>query len=341
MSLESDPILQQGPGFNFGHREPVKPHFKLKFSSPFLPGSFDFSARANAMNIHPMTASILDDMQFLITTVLELSESHSDQEVKKLQSTATWIHDRISKLPKDLSETYEQDIRVDEAEEHQVPASTADIDTESHSAIKPHSLLPQYPEFSSSSASPSPTTFTNDTLMEASASTTAPSTTSPPNTQSTPNDTPVTTTSPSPPPPSQPQPDPLYTAIRLAAPLYARAIATRQSFTKTCSHTGALQILAATWRIPLSRWRDFIGILLFTFISIVSTVSNIPSSSDNDPIAAQLRPHAGFVKSILQIGFMQVSLEDWEVCRETLGRGLGLLGWLSGGIGVGEVGEGE
>lgn len=67
----------------------------------------------------------------------------------------------------------------------------------------------------------------------------------------------------------------------------------------------------------------------------MSTVSNTTSSSNDDALAAQLRPHAGFVKSILQIGFMQISLEDWEVCRETLARGLRLLDWLRGmGVGV-------
>lgn len=62
----------------------------------------------------------------------------------------------------------------------------------------------------------------------------------------------------------------------------------------------------------------------------MSTVSNITSGSDDDAMAAQLCPHAGFVKSILQIGFMQISLEDWDVCRETLARGLRLLDWLRG-----------
>lgn len=89
----------------------------------------------------------------------------------------------------------------------------------------------------------------------------------------------------------------------------------------------------ATWEIPLSDWRRVIGILLFTLISIISTVARISPlvNPANDTMAAHVRPHAGFVKSILQIGFMQVSLEDWEVCRSMMDRALGLLEWLRGG----------
>ncbi|KAM7195787.1 hypothetical protein V8F20_007357 [Naviculisporaceae sp. PSN 640] len=378
MSLESEPILQQGPEFDFGHRERPKAQFRSRFNSPFLPGSFVFSSRAKELGIHPSTAAILDDIQFLINTVLESSGTPSDLELKKLQSTATWIYDRISKLPMDLAETSCNASADEKATETAPLGEQQGLDkpvTSPESTIKPHSLLPLYPDFTASATPSSSARSTDTTAAESPASATtgaSPGITSPPNTQlitetesspdtqtaearTSPRDsnedkdpTPSTSRPSSPPRISIPatseskiKPDPLYAAVRLAAPLYARAISTRQPFSKICKPTDALQVLAATWRIPLSQWRGVIGTLLFTLVSIIATVSGTGTGTQNqnqredeqqdeEEIASQLRPHAGFVKSILQIGFMQISLEDWEVSRETMGRALLLLVWLRG-----------
>ncbi|KAK4213670.1 hypothetical protein QBC37DRAFT_473101 [Rhypophila decipiens] len=381
MSLESNPILQQGPGFDFGHREHPRAQFKHGFSSPFLPGSFVFSSRARELGIHPATAAILDDVQFLVNTVLELGERPSNQDLTKLGSTATWIYDRISRLPKDLAEVSTKTAaqsREIKTTEPLVEHIEEDSDSSASFSIKPHSLLPQYPEFTSSPAPSSTTGLNDDSPTGTYPSTTTATPTSSlrnfPSTsksQSSPEETsrvssstecdlkdPATPTacssdSTSPAPESQPgkpESDPLYTAVRLAAPLYAGAISTRQPFSKICEPADALHILAATWRIPLSRWRGVIGPLLFTLISIIATVANAASAAtaaaaspagdgveDEEAKEAAgtnraLVPHAGFVKSILQIGFMQIALEDWEVCRETMARCLRLLEWLRGPI---------
>lgn len=365
MSLESNPILQQGPGFDFGHREQAKTQLKLKFTSPFLAGSFAFSSRAKEMGIHPSTAAILDDMQFLINAVLGLSKTPSDQEQQKLRSTGMWIYERISKFPVNLVEgpsiTTPEDDDSTGIKDSSTEASSLD---NSNSSIKPHSLLPQYPEFTASSRS-STTASSENTLFETPIS--ARTEISPP-TGSAPNTRPVPESSTesgsggnsssssqdpipdkssscssnlknprSSPSSETPNSDPLYTAVRLAAALYARAISARQPFSRICKPPDALQVLGATWRIPLSHWRGVIGPLLFTLISIIATVSGRgargQTEGNGDKEAAmlnQLRPHAGFVKSILQIGFMQISLEDWEVCRETMARVLRLLEWLRG-----------
>ncbi|KAM7198809.1 hypothetical protein V8F33_004823 [Rhypophila sp. PSN 637] len=364
MSLESTPILQQGPDFDFGHREQPRPEFKLRFSSPFLPGSFAFSSRARDLGIHPSTAAILDDVQFLVNTVLVLGERPLNQDIMKLQSTATWIHDRISRLPKDLAgaptKTAAQNKETRTTEPIiGPPQMEEDTTTNASSSIKPHSLLPQSPEFTSS---PSPSSINH--LDDDTSTATCPSTTTETRTSSSSN---LPTTEPEEPnaassnaedesetssEPRTDEPedeksssDPLYTAVRLAAPFYARAISTRQPFSKICKPADALHILAATWRIPLSRWRGVIGTLLFTLISIIATVSNAaaassPNNEDEDEESREaastnriLSPHAGFVKSILQIGFMQIALEDWEVCRETMARCLRLLEWLRGPVG--------
>ncbi|KAK0714690.1 hypothetical protein B0H67DRAFT_536573 [Lasiosphaeris hirsuta] len=331
MSLEKSPILQRGPGFDFDYREAPHESFMARFNSPLLYGPYTFSSCIGAMDLHPTTASILDDMRFLITTVLNLGPHPSAQEIKKLQSTAMWIHDRISKLPKSLPEEPTKPAaktpRPNTASHPKAASKTHKLPApqllEPELEPKPHSLLPQYPNFTSSISTTStvadPRTH-NHTI-------TAPSTHTGPKLAPMQNHPP-------PPPRPSPNPDYLYTAVRLTAPLYARAIGTRQPFSAVCSPADALALLGATWRIPLSRWRGVIGVLLFALVSIVATASGAGDGRDE-----YLRPHAGFVKSILQIGFMQMALESWEVCRETMGRAGRLLTWLRGGGGEAEDGE--
>ncbi|KAK3352554.1 hypothetical protein B0T25DRAFT_606491, partial [Lasiosphaeria hispida] len=337
MSLETCPILQRGPGFDFDFREAPHENFMARFNSPLLYGPYTFSSCVDAMDLHPTTASILDDMRFLITTVLNLGPQPSVQEIKKLQSTAMWIHDRISKLPKSLSE--------DPPNPSKPTAKTPKPNTASHTKAaptahklpapqplepepepKPHSLLPQYPNFTSTSSTTStvPDSRTHNHDITA------------PSAHTGPKLAPIQYHPQLPPRAPSPKPDYLYAAVRLTAPLYARAIGTRQPFSAVCSPADALALLGATWRIPLSRWRGVIGVLLFALVSIVATASGGGDGGDE-----YLRPHAGFVKSILQIGFMQMALESWEVCREMMGRAGRLLAWLRGGEGEVEGGEGD
>ncbi|KAK1755442.1 hypothetical protein QBC47DRAFT_452069 [Echria macrotheca] len=268
MSLEKTPILQRGPGFDFDYRERPLEQFMARFNSPLLYGPFTFSSCVEALSFHPTTASILDDMRFLITTVLNLGDNPSTQEITKLQSTAMWIHDRISKLPVELPEVSGPG-NTDVAAPDQSSTRPQEDDPEP----RPHSLLPQYPSYTASSTQPAPH-------------------------HRGPKLAPIKSRLPPP-----PRPDHLYTAVRLAAPLFARAIGTRRPFSAVCSSADALAILGAAWRIPLSRWRGVIGVLIFTFISIVATASG----TDAD---AMLKPHAG----------------------ETLGRAERLLSWLRGGV---------
>jgi hypothetical protein len=111
----------------------------------------------------------------------------------------------------------------------------------------------------------------------------------------------------------------------LSSNLYTRAILLRQTFSAVITEADAFSVLLATWRIPLARWRSVIGVLLFVLMPILPTVSKSPR--DNGGVGT----HAGFVKSILQIGFMQMAIEDWEVCCEVMGRVARLGAWLRGG----------
>ncbi|KAK3934849.1 hypothetical protein QBC46DRAFT_398800 [Diplogelasinospora grovesii] len=325
MSMETRPILQQGPGFDFDYHEPACQHFKIRFNSPMIPGPSAFASCATELGLHTTTALMLDDIRFLVNTVLNLPAEPTALELKKLQSTAMWIHDRISKLRQDFPDDHHEPTDTSSAPGSPEAEATASRQT----TPTPHSLLPQYPSFTSSpsttaspgsSSSLSPEATTDESpppnpIDLALKPPTEPLETS--STQAEPTDTTDTTLVPVP----TPVVDPLYAAVRIAAPLYAKAIGTRQPFSAVCSSMDALNLLAATWRIPLSHWRGVIGVLLFTLIPIVPVTS---SNTDNP----YLKPHSGFVKSILQIGFMQMALEDWELCCTTMERVVKLLEWL-------------
>lgn len=290
MSLETVPILQRGPGFDFDYREPPLQQPIPRFNSPLLDDEFRFFSHAETLGLHPTTASMLDDVRFLVSTVLQLGSEPLEKEIEKLQSTAMWIHDRISSLPMELP----AGTSVARSGSSTSSASLRPTDGGPHDLEpRPHSLLPQYPSYTSSS--PIDHQHRGPKLA------------------------PLKSHG-----PIHLLPDHLYSVVRVSAPLYARAIGTRMPFSAVCSPADALALLNAAWRVPLARWRSVIGVLLFAFIAIVSTASVM----EVDPA---LLPHVGFVKSVLQIGFMQMALESWEVCRETLGRAEGLLVWLRGG----------
>jgi len=153
---------------------------------------------------------------------------------------------------------------------------------------EPLSLLPSYPDFSASSrSSPPPSPFATPPCAEL---------------------------------------DPFYTAARLAATLYAKAIATRRPLGEVCSEADALSVLTASWRIPLARWRGMLGIFMWIMLSILPTVHRKTGKGN---ISAKL--HTRFAKSILQCGWMQMSLENWTTCNESMQRALWFQRWLRQG----------
>ncbi|KAJ2905529.1 hypothetical protein MKZ38_005173 [Zalerion maritima] len=98
LSLESHPFLSaSGSSLNLG--DMASAPFRVPHNTPILPGQVTFAACADAVDLHVVTASILDDIRFLINTVLKLPHSPSKQEAKKLEATAKWIHNKISSLP--------------------------------------------------------------------------------------------------------------------------------------------------------------------------------------------------------------------------------------------------
>lgn len=447
--LEDRPTMDKGQsdGFDFDYVEPAREHFKVRYGSPLARlgrggsgGAPTFASCEDALGLHPATASILDDLRFLISLALALHTDPTPEQERKVRSTAAWIYGRISRLnsespggPVASTEDADED-GTDGGDDAQVEgpgirSKGSTLSPEAASDVRPHSLLPDYPSYASSSRVTTPSAGKEFASPPVSASG-----------GERPNNSPTaspdsgdrahpqekwqqSTASASSAPELAPdggqsdhaekakdenrqETDPLYTGVRLAAMLYARALAERRPFSEICLPSEALALLMATWRIPLGRWRGIIGVFLFMLMAIMPTIREIqypgsrsrlvraaarekkgqqqwasaskttPRTSrgvgddgttaedggggnqriekddgrghDDDDVAdapprwddpkevvsmAHVKPHSGFVKSIAQLGFMQMAIEDWGLCADTLRRGLALQRWLRGGDG--------
>ncbi|KAF7534705.1 hypothetical protein G7054_g6019 [Neopestalotiopsis clavispora] len=99
MTFELPPYLQEGKEFHFEDRKPGG--HKVSHHSPLVPSASSFANSAHFSGLHPTTASILDDIRFLVTLAISTPTAPTAQEEQKLRWTADWIHSRIQALPID------------------------------------------------------------------------------------------------------------------------------------------------------------------------------------------------------------------------------------------------
>ncbi len=101
LSFEIPPFLQVGESATaarLGQAAAAGP-FRIAHNTPLVSSLVPFARCADALGMHPATASVLDDMRFLIATVVSLPPSPSPVELQKLHAVAVWVHDRTAKLP--------------------------------------------------------------------------------------------------------------------------------------------------------------------------------------------------------------------------------------------------
>lgn len=72
--------------------------FRVPHNTPLVPKDVSFVTCSEALELHPITAKILDETRFLLNIVLGLPKTPSSQEIKKLETTAKWTHDCIASL---------------------------------------------------------------------------------------------------------------------------------------------------------------------------------------------------------------------------------------------------
>lgn len=355
-------MMEKSSEFECVFDPPGAGRFKVRYNSPLGTSSVTFRSCEGVLGIHPATASILDDIRFLIDLALDAPLKPSPAQARKLAATATWILDRIRKLDPKCPEG---PARPTEGSDAQVGCQSIEDDS-TGTEVKPHSLINNYPSYNSMSHIAKPSDFTND---EEDLSSWPSEDCSPAESitlgfrDGTESDAKG----------SLQKADAMYISVRLAALTYARAIATRKPLSSVCSPSDALALLSTTWKIPLSQWRGSIGVFMFMLLSIFPTLRWIDSpgedgkendrrfgnkirrsqsrsssaeteetneSEDNEEArkleqddkerAAEdlLKPHGSFVKSAVQVGWTQMAVEDWSLCADTMRRVLALQKWL-------------
>lgn len=99
LAHEIDPCIYGHRGFEF--RDPIMMPFHIALNSPLIFGWPSFAGCSTSLQLHPSTAMILDDIRYLIESVLAVPENASTAELQRITTTAGWIMDRISELPED------------------------------------------------------------------------------------------------------------------------------------------------------------------------------------------------------------------------------------------------
>lgn len=112
--------------------------------------------------------------------------------------------------------------------------------------------------------------------------------------------------------------DIMYQAVRQAALIYARAIMSRKALSDAavCSQEEFLRLWVTVWRIPLKVWKGVLGIFVWVVLSMA------PASREGR--------HARYVKSLLTVGLVQASSEDWVVSARGMRGAVKLVTWLGG-----------
>lgn len=272
--------------------------FRIAHNTPLLPNIPSFATSADALGLHPTTASILDDMRFLINAVMSLPDNASPGELQKVSTTASWIYERIKNLPEDSPETKK---RFDYVE----------------IAFQTGLVEPQQ-------ASPTGNSFEDDranTRADADSSSSRNNQEPPPPPQPQPQAQRVDPTKPNAQEPGpaadSPGPDYMYRVIRLAALVNIRAIRDRVPLSKACSMDEFLQVWTTSWRVPLTTWRCSVGIFNWAMLAIIP--------------ACHGGAHERFARTMYMISMISRSAEDWRLTFEASRVAMRLQRWLAKG----------
>jgi len=272
---------------------------RLALNSPFIPSLPRFSSCDEALRIHPATASILDDMRFLLGLVLALPDSPSIKDITKVATTSAWIHEQILSLPSE-GPTARRLSSAASPTPSSATGSAASLDARRTPEIGDELPLGARSRQASSrsrsrglrthgsGASLQPRPESQD-RWEGSESTGRPS------------------------PPAAEPPDYIYQAVRLAALIYSQAIKLRQPFSSVVSDSDFMQVWTTTWRVPLSTWRSLLGVFNWILVPL------LPSGK---------RPHDRFVKTIVNVSLFQMGMDNWEVGSGAMDAALKLQRWL-------------
>ncbi|KAK1579536.1 uncharacterized protein LY79DRAFT_340916 [Colletotrichum navitas] len=114
----------------------------------------------------------------------------------------------------------------------------------------------------------------------------------------------------------QQSPDFMYQVVRMTAIVYTRAIATGTPLSGACTESDFLQIWTTTWRVPLSTWNGAVGVFHWIMMAIAP--------------ACHRTPHARFVKNMTTISMLTLGVENWAMAMNAARAAMRLQHWLGG-----------
>ncbi|OAA61871.1 Zn(2)-C6 fungal-type DNA-binding domain protein [Niveomyces insectorum RCEF 264] len=349
--------------------------FRVAHNTPLVAALPSFAQCADALKLHPTTASILDDMRFLIAAVLALppappARSHDNNEkkkenknntaaLKKVQTTAEWIHDRIRRLPADSPVRGEEEGGGGGAADG--TRADADADTAAAAASlkttrQPSIVLSEAEPLSDntaqpagnnrlgSTAAPSPRLRPGLLLRGVSGSPRLQPSTPPGSSTdgSSGANSRRGSTSPlqDPVPPAE---NAFGTAPRrpssVSFPPPPPSTAAPDPLYQAVRQTALLYADAIRRRQPLRR-AGLLGVFLWITVGIVASARRPAAAKGKESApgtasgssASSVSSHGPFVQSMLSICAVQLSLESWEVASGALQAAVRLNAWLAGGV---------
>ena len=264
--------------------ESTKVPLRLAHNTPLVFPLPRFINCTEALNIHPATASILDDMRFLISTVLALPVTPSPKELQKVHTTSIWIQDRILNLPdyspvaRYPSEADQEtvafagkgvmDIGISEADDDEIS-----VDVQQGSAVRLPVDINTGIQWRRRDA-----------------------------------------------PPAVEPPDFLYRSVRLAALMYSRAVIKRRPFSSVVAQADFLGLWTTMWRVPLTTWKGVLGVFNWAILPIAPAASGTAHARSVKSMLATSTLQIGLDNWGLATGGMEAGLrlQRW-LGRETDG----------------------
>lgn len=309
LCFEIPPSLRGGHEFDF--QDSTQPPLQLALNTPLIStissGSLPhFASCHEEFHIHPTTASILDDLRFLVCTVLGLPEDASSMELQKLHHTSAWTHDQMLRLPPDGPVTRRPSPGSANAPS---PAVNTALESQTRGGVEGNSGL---------TAAASPTTQITQQFsaygLGVQQQATGPSSgvragEMPKRREGSLGEDLAMQA-------SAEAPDYVYQAIRISAILYTRAIMTRRPFSEVVSMEDFLELWTTAWRVPLATWRSLLGVFNWMLLPLISSVKNTG--------------HDLWVKSMMNTTLLQMGMGHWEIARRTMDAAMRLQRWLKG-----------
>ena len=311
LCFEISPSLRGGSEFDF--QDSTQPPLQLALNTPLISEISSgplplFASCHEEFHIHPTTASILDNMRFLVSTVLRLPEDASPIELRKVHHTSAWTHEQMLKLPPDGPVTRRPSPGLASAPS---PAVKTEFEPQTRGGLEGNSGLV---------AAASPTTQMTQQFSAYGLGVQQQATRhvsgigagemSGRREGSLGEELAMQT--------STEAPDYVYQAIRISALLYTRAIMARRPFGQVVSMEDFLELWTTAWRVPLATWRTLLGVFNWMLLPLISSVGVANSG------------HGLWTKTMMNATLLQMGMEHWELACLSMDAAMRLQRWLKG-----------